>query len=64
MIDAVDVGLGENGLQARVQLAGAGAVVAEGFFDDDATPGAGFGGVLEAGRADAFGDTRVVAGLR
>jgi hypothetical protein len=38
MIDAVDVGFGEDLVQVIAKLAGAGQIMAEGFFDDQPAP--------------------------
>ena len=63
VIDAVELVFGEVLVELVLQFAGAGLVVAERLFDDEAAPGA-VGGFGETGAAETTGGGAVVAGLR
>ena len=62
MVNAVDLGLVENGLNLGAQLAGAAEVVPEGFLDDEPPPSSARG-LCQPGGADLLGDGCVKAGL-
>lgn len=63
VIDAVELVFGEVLVELIFEFAGAGLVVAEGLFDDEAAPGA-VGGFGETGAPEPSGGGAVVAGLR
>jgi hypothetical protein len=63
VVDAVDLALGEDGAQRRVESPGRLEVGPEGLFDDDPRPGlAWFVRMREAGSPQVFGDPGEVLG--